>query len=74
MKKFIFLFCGSALALSTAAQTKTDTIRFPSGEKYYGDVKGGIIQGNGTMIWNDGGKYEGQWKNNHPDGKGTMTW
>ena len=41
--------------------------------KYKGQVKNGVPNGFGFLIYTDGGKYVGEWKDGKPNGKGTET-
>lgn len=46
-----------------------------SGDKYWGDWKGGNMEGYGTYNWAaSGNKYSGEWKNNKLDGLGIATY
>ena len=38
--------------------------------KYVGQIVNGLIEGKGTMFWDDGDRYEGDWKNGKMEGKG----
>ena len=44
---------------------KTETLTYPDGSKYVGQVKDGKAHGQGTRTYTDGRKYAGKWK----DGK-----
>jgi hypothetical protein len=50
------------------------TFLYPSGAKYIGDFKNGIVEGVGVCYYTDGSKYSGEWKARFPDGKGTKTY
>ena len=39
-----------------------ETIKYPDGSVYVGEVKDGKEHGRGTYTWPDGTKYEGEWK------------
>ncbi|MEM9991849.1 MAG: caspase family protein [Bacteroidota bacterium] len=45
----------------------------PSGAKYMGSFKDGIINGFGTCYYKNGSKYQGYWSERYPEGDGTMT-
>ena len=45
-----------------------------NGDKYVGEFKNGLPNGNGTKIWKNGDKYIGEWKNDQRNGNGTYTW
>jgi hypothetical protein len=47
--------------------------RFPSGDIYEGEWKGGKPDGVGKMTYMLGGAYEGEWKNGRRHGRGIMT-
>ena len=48
-------------------------ITFSSGAIYEGEVKNGIICGQGTYIWPDRDKYVGEWKDGKQHGQGTFS-
>ncbi|MBL6811325.1 MAG: hypothetical protein ISQ63_00410 [SAR86 cluster bacterium] len=50
------------------------TFTWPTGTKYIGDFKEGILDGKGTYYWPDNRIYIGDFKEGKSDGKGTMTW
>ena len=71
-----------ALSFITAKGTKYDgqingnaNIEYASGNKYFGSVKDGSRDGNGTYYWTKNGKtiafYEGSWTNGLMDGLGS---
>ena len=41
---------------------------------YKGDVKNGVPNGLGYLIYPEGDKYVGSWKNGFPNGQGTFTY
>ncbi len=41
-----------------------------NGDKYTGEFKEGLFNGNGKYVWSDSSKYEGDWKNNKMSGYG----
>ena len=45
-------------------------ITFPNGDKYEGELNGGIIHGHGTFTWSDGNMYIGEWKDEKRHGQG----
>ena len=47
-----------------------ETLTYPDGSKYVGQVKDGKAHGKGTMTWPDGAKYMGQWEKDEPYGDG----
>lgn len=47
---------------------------FPNNEKYEGDWKNGLMEGQGTFSYADGMIYQGAFKNNIREGYGTMSW
>lgn len=42
------------------------------GDKYVGEWKNGIMEGQGTLTYANGDKYVGEFKNNVREGQGTM--
>ena len=50
-----------------------ETIKYPDGSVYVGEVKDGKRHGRGTFTNPDGRKYEGEWKDGEYHGRGTMT-
>lgn len=71
---FGFLFCSSVT--KCFAQTVTDNnIVFFSGNEYQGEMKEGIIHGNGTYKWTElGAQYTGTFKWGALTGIGTIQW
>ena len=78
MTKFLLcLFCVSPLvAWSQCIQGNcyngTGTYVFPSGSKYQGTFRDGVIQGTGILYFSNGDRYNGQWNNQYREGKGTL--
>ena len=50
-----------------------NTISFPDGDKYVGELNNGLPHGNGTYTYSNGDKYIGVWNNGKYNGKGTYT-
>ena len=48
------------------------TYVFPSGSKYQGSFRNGVIQGSGILYFSNGDRYNGQWNNQYREGKGTL--
>lgn len=48
------------------------TIEYPDGSKYIGEVKNGKCHGIGTMYYTVGDCYDGEWKNDDIHGEGTL--
>lgn len=73
VKKLIFLFviCG---LLTNCTVAKNETLTYPDGKKYVGQVKDGKANGKGTMIYSSGGTYVGQWLDDKAHGQGVYTW
>jgi hypothetical protein len=46
-------------------------LTYEDGSTYYGEVKDGLRQGQGTMAGSDGGNYVDEWKNGQQHGYGT---
>ena len=51
----------------------TGIYTYPDGEKYVGEFKNGIQDGQGTFSYPDGRKYVGEFKNGIQNGQGTNT-
>jgi len=45
-----------------------------AGEKYVGERKNGLLNGQGTYTWANGNKYIGEWKDDKMNGQGSFTW
>ena len=43
------------------------------GDKYVGEYKDGVRNGQGTYTWTNGQKYVGEWKDEKENGQGTMS-
>ena len=50
------------------------TLYLADGNVYVGDLRDGVMHGQGTMTWPNGDKYIGEWGHNMRNGLGTMTW
>ena len=48
-----------------------ETINYPNGDIYKGEIKDGKKHGQGTLTKDDGSKYVGEWKNGETHGLGT---
>lgn len=48
------------------------TIEYPDGRKYIGEVKNGKCHGIGTIYYTSGDYYDGEWKNDDICGEGTL--
>lgn len=48
--------------------------RVGDGYVYTGELKNGVIHGNGKIIFDSGVTYEGQWDNGRMHGTGTLVW
>ena len=42
--------------------------------EYSGQVKGGLMHGQGVIKWSNGDQYEGSWANDLRHGFGVYTW
>ncbi len=51
-----------------------DSVNYPDGSRYQGDMQGGKRHGQGTWVRPDNTKYVGQWVDDKPHGQGTITW
>lgn len=71
---FLMFPCGVAFADNwTDNWTYVDTIYYDNGDVYYGDVLGGVANGNGTRSYNGGGLFVvGNFTNGVPNGKVTV--
>ena len=49
------------------------TYTFASGDKYVGEFRGGLPNGQGTYTWSNGDKYVGEYRNGKRNGQGTYT-
>ncbi|MCL1912060.1 MAG: hypothetical protein FWG13_07635 [Leptospirales bacterium] len=75
MKKTILLCAICALlgsCATTPAADEVQTLTFPDGSTYVGQVKDGKLNGQGTYTWPNGSKYTGQWEDGKMQGEGTM--
>ena len=54
-------------------KTWSRDINLKNGEKYVGEFKDGLQNGQGTETWSDGSKYVGEWKDGKYHGQGTYT-
>ncbi len=50
------------------------TITYPDGSVYKGNVENGVRSGHGRLTISDGRIYVGMWKNDKYEGDGTFTW
>ena len=71
MKKIILL-CVMCGLLNSCAVAKDETLTFPDGRKYVGQVKDGIPNGHGIMTSLGDDEYVGQWKDGKYHGQGTI--
>ena len=52
---------------------KEETINYPDGNKYVGEVSDGVPNGQGTLIGSGGDEYVGEFRNAKFSGQGTFT-
>lgn len=52
----------------------THVIKYANGDYYEGDIKKGILEGQGFYKWANGDNYYGDWINNVRTGKGICFW
>ena len=72
IKKLIFVFILLLLLPLTGCKSVVkETIVYPNGDKYVGEIVSGKPHGQGTRTYTNGNKYEGEWKNGKWDGQGT---
>ena len=45
---------------------------YKNGDRYEGNFKDELLEGNGTYYWKNGDKYVGQLKNNQENGFGAL--
>lgn len=48
------------------------TIEYPDGSRYIGEIKKGKRHGVGTIYYKNGSYYDGEWKKDNMHGEGTM--
>lgn len=69
----------AAAPIKAFAQSRGDDsanegdVTFPNGERYVGELRGGVRSGHGTYTWPDGRKYSGEFRAGQPDGYGTYS-
>ena len=51
---------------------KTQTLVWPDGTRYVGEVRGGVRWGEGTIFWEDGTRFHGHYVAGRRQGTGTM--
>jgi hypothetical protein len=73
LRRTIFLLLMFVSLTTPQAQTTYETVTFPDGSKYVGEVKNDKKHGQGTLTLPDGSKYVGEWKNGLPNGQGALT-
>lgn len=61
-----------ASSVPVETQLPTVTIKYWNGV-YTGTVKGGVPDGEGTLLW-DEGSFEGEFRNGYPEGDGTFSY
>ena len=66
--------CWNDTKRSSISINRDQSIAFCFGEKYVGEWKDDVRNGNGTFTDDNGRKYVGQWKNDKKHGDGTFTW
>ena len=72
IKKLIFVFILLLLLPLTGCKSVVkETIVYPNGGKYVGEIVSGEPHGQGTFTLPDGAKYVGEWKNGDWNGQGT---
>ena len=75
IKKLIFVFILLLiLPFSGCKSVVKETIVYPNGGKYVGEIESGEPHGQGTFTLPDGAKYVGEWKNGIQDGQGTLSY
>ena len=71
-KKLIFVFILLLiLPFSGCKSVVKETIVYPNGGKYVGEIVSGEPHGQGTFTLPDGAKYVGEWKNGDWNSQGT---
>lgn len=65
-----FLFAG---CLDGNCWDGTGIYLYPSGARYSGQFKNGMIHGHGTLRFSTGDVYVGEWKNHYRDGDGKLS-
>ena len=71
IKKLIFVFILLLiLPLTGCKSVVKETIVYPNGGKYVGEIESGEPHGQGTFTYPNGKKYVGEWKDGRPNGQG----
>lgn len=58
--------------IPSAEPREISVITFPSGDRYEGEFKAGLMNGWGTYQYRNGDRYEGQFKDDMKDGRGVL--
>ena len=77
MRNTLIIMFACMLLLSCSGKEDYETVNFPDGSKYVGELKNGLRDGYGTYSHFLDGKqyaeYFGEWKNDKAHGHGTYT-
>lgn len=75
---FVFVLFNTPLlaqkCLSGDCYESFSICEYPSGARYVGNFKNGLINGKGTLYFSNGNKYSGDFKNQYRDGDGVLNY
>lgn len=58
----------------TPSPEEISVVTFPSGDRYEGEFRDGLMNGWGAYYYRNGDRYEGEFRNDMKNGKGTFTY
>ena len=71
LRNFFFL---SITLLPLSGLAATQIITLENGDRYEGEIKDSILNGQGLYTWANGDRYEGEFLNDLPHGRGIYQW
>ena len=74
MKKYILFLLPLFLGLLVSNDIEAKKKKYPNGDRYEGEWKDGVPNGNGKMTYASGGIYIGNWLSGNKHGEGKMTY